>query len=99
MYDYISESDIAKVRSRHADVPQDALPFDVPNLTKKPRQGRGQTETSVEFGTCPSHVPSPGKMTGLVYSGNVLVFREHTKRVGKVTVRCPGSGMPVGGTT
>lgn len=54
---------------------------------------------SVRFAKCPFHTADAtsrnGGLTGLVLaSRGVLIFRDHTKKVGRVTMPCPGSGKP-----
>jgi hypothetical protein len=56
------------------------------------------TQKSIDFAKCPHHVSDgTGRnegLTGLVARDrDTLVFRDHTKRVGKTTVPCPGSGL------
>ncbi|VXB82660.1 hypothetical protein [Aeromicrobium sp. 9AM] len=55
---------------------------------------------SVAWARCPNHVPGgKNQLTGLVHDNGQLVFRDHTKRVGKQTVPCPGSGQVWTGDT
>jgi len=52
------------------------------------------TQTSIKWALCPRHNPDPlRRLTGLIAIDNkTLAFRDHTKKVGKVTIPCPGSG-------
>lgn len=92
-------TDITRVAKRHTDIPQDALPFKV-----DPTSGGGEdvvknrAQKSIDWAHCPHHrhdgVGAKGGMTGLVALDNkTLAYRDHTKKVGKVTVPCPGSGL------
>lgn len=84
-------NDLAAIRARHDDIPQDALPLDIPD-TGSPRH-EGRVEKSVAQASCPWHTDrGDDQSTGLIRGSAGLVFREHTKRIGKSTVRCPGSG-------
>jgi hypothetical protein len=88
-------SDLSKIAKRHSDIPQDTLPFDIALPTGG---GAGETSTaravkSVQWARCPNHTPGGKRqLTGLVPDGDQLVFRDHTKTVGKQVVPCPGSG-------
>lgn len=81
----------AAIRARHDDIPQDPLPLEIPNAGVRRHDGR--REKSVAQAICPWHVArGEDDTTGLVRAGVGLVFREHTRRVGRTTNRCPGSG-------
>lgn len=59
---------------------------------------KNRAQKSVDWAHCPHHrhdgVGAKGGMTGLVALDNkTLVFRDHSKKVGKVAVPCPGSGQ------
>jgi len=84
---------LAEIRARHADIPQDPLPLDIPESHGMSKGKR--TDKSIAQATCPWHVSrGTDQTTGLVRaSDGSLIFREHTKRIGKSTVRCPGSGQ------
>lgn len=82
---------MAAIRARHADIPQDALPLDIPDHGQRTKEAR--TEKSVGQALCPWHTDmGDDKTTGLIRGSTGLIFREHTKRIGRSTVRCPGSG-------
>lgn len=91
---FIKSGDLSKIAKRHSDIPQDALPIEVP----EPPKANGGTASaksapSVRFAKCPDHVAD--KLTGVIaLSRDEHVFRDHTKHIGKVTVQCPGSGRP-----
>lgn len=56
-------------------------------------------QKSIKWAVCPHHVQGRKKLTGLIaINQDVLVFRDHTKKVGKHTVPCPGSGQLFEGT-
>jgi hypothetical protein len=87
-------NDLAAIRARHDDIPQDPLPLDIPDsgVRTQGEQGRDQ-QKSVGQAACPWHTDrGDDQTTGLIRASAGLVFREHTKRIGKNTVRCPGSG-------
>lgn len=63
--------------------------------TDEPTKTR--TQSSIDYAFCPKHTSDGtgrhGGMTGLIaVDRHTVAFREHTKRVGNVTMRCPGSG-------
>jgi hypothetical protein len=86
-------TDIEALRARHNDIPQDALPLDLPDMGGGAKDQR--VVKSYAQAICPWHTDrGDDQTTGLIRAGNGgLVFREHTKRIGKTTVRCPGSGQ------
>jgi len=56
-------------------------------------------QKSIKWAVCPSHVSNGKKLTGLIaIDRDTLVFRDHTKKVGKHTMPCPGSGTTFEGT-
>lgn len=84
-------NDLAAIRARHDNIPQDALPLDIPDTGARMTDSR--TEKSVAQALCPWHTDRGDEQTtGLIRGSTGLVFREHNKRVGRTTVRCPGSG-------
>lgn len=57
-----------------------------------------RAQKSIDYAFCPHHrhdgTGARGGMTGLIaVDSKTVAFRPHTKRVGKVTVPCPGSGQ------
>lgn len=86
---------LRKIAARHPDIPQDPLPIDIPD---PPPTSSGEESTqkrvrSVQWAPCPWHVDTSKRGTGMVYGPTgELVFREHSRRVGRRTLRCPGSG-------
>lgn len=57
-----------------------------------------RAQKSIDWAVCPHHksdgLGTKGGMTGLIALDNKTVaFRHHTKKVGRVTVTCPGSGQ------
>ncbi len=55
-------------------------------------------QKSIAWATCPHHVSydvgSKEGKTGLIaLDSRTLAFRPHFKKVGKITVPCPGSGL------
>jgi len=96
----ISRGDLARIAKRHPAIDQDALPIDVPTSTRGGGEPVSQkSPKSIRFAKCPHHVSDGtgrnGGLTGLIaLNRDQLVFREHTKRIGSVSVQCPGSGQP-----
>jgi len=95
----ISRGDLARIAKRHDQIDQDALPIDVTDT----RPGGGEqvvkSPKSIAFARCPHHVADGtgrnGGLTGLIaLNRDQLVFRDHNKRIGSVTILCPGSGQP-----
>lgn len=94
----VSSRDLEAVRKRHADIPQDPLPIeglDLAELAAEPVEVRKEPR-SERWAKCPHHEPdkrAKRQLTGLYQVGpDEWVFREHTKRIGKLTLTCPGSG-------
>lgn len=85
---------IDAIRERHPDIPQDTLPFDLPAMGGGSKDQR--TIKSHGQAICPWHTDrGDDQTTGLIRAGNGgLVFREHFHRIGRTSVRCPGSGQP-----
>ena len=95
----ISPAELARIRTRHADIEQDTLPLEIDDTPPQSDRGsevRTKTIKSVKWAKCPHHTPSgKAQLTGLIrLNTNTLVFRDHTKTVGKHTITCPGSGEP-----
>lgn len=95
----LSSGDLSRVRDKFADLPQDALPLEVdPTSGGGEETVKNRNQESIDWAFCPRHrhdgLGAKGGMTGLVAIDNKTVaFRAHTKKVGKVTVPCPGSGQ------
>lgn len=91
-------SDLEIVASRHPDIPQDALPG-IASAAHAPASSAADVRPtkSVDFAVCPAHEldvtqRNEGK-TGLIRTADGhVVFRDHTKRLGSVSVPCSGSG-------
>lgn len=82
----------ADIAARHRDIPQDALPLDVP-LGGGPPKRRASSVRSVAHGHCPV---CPGEKVGQVHDGDQLVWRDHTRTtLGGARIRCSASGKPV----
>lgn len=96
----ITPAELARIRKRHADLPQDELlSVDAATAAKPPKPAQ---VAAVKWVKCPRH--HAGRRTGLVPGpDDTLVFREHHKWIGKHRVICPGSGQvwtdPTKGTT
>lgn len=92
---YISPAEVERISRRHADIPQDALPVEDVERIEPTKASKSKSPRSVKWKKCPRHTPSGKKqLTGLVMvDGETLVFRDHTKTIGRHTVPCPGSGL------
>lgn len=87
----MSDHRLELIRQLHNDIDQDPLPLDIPD-TGAPRH-TGRVEKSVGQAMCPWHTGrGDDQTTGLIRGSTGLVFRDHTYRIGRSTVRCPGSG-------
>lgn len=54
---------------------------------------------TTRWGRCPKHAQDGKKLTPLVLDGEgAWVFKYHFKRIGRVNVPCPGSGLEYEGT-
>lgn len=88
---WISDAELTKVRRRHEAIDQDALVEVDAAPSDKAQPPKPPSIRSVRWDYCPSHVGQ--KKTGLVPGdGEKLVFRPHSKWVGKFRIECPGSG-------
>lgn len=95
---YVSHADMRKVAARHSDIPQDSLPG-LENVRDESRSkqrdpSKQKTVPSIRRAKCPQHKgKGDDDLTGVVINAlGTEVFREHTKRVGSHSLRCPGSG-------
>lgn len=91
MSELLSPGELAKIRRRHNDIPQEAL-FDPPALTSDRKPKRDKQPKSIAYATCPEHVGE--RKTGLITGPELgtVIFRDHTRKVGKVSMHCAGSG-------
>src|SRR5690349_17658830 len=92
MSERITQAELNRIAKRHKDIPQDGL-FDLPATGggTKPKVKRPR---SLAFAPCPEcHAPG-NRLTGLIAKAqDVLMFRDHTRRVGRVSLPCSGSGV------
>jgi hypothetical protein len=96
----ISTGELSRIRDKTRDLEQDALPLhDDPAANGGGDEAvKNRTQKSIDYAECPHHKhdgsgPRAG-MTGLIAIDNKTVaFRPHSKKVGKVTIPCPGSGV------
>lgn len=92
----ISDADMARIRARHSDIPQDPLPdvaWPEPTGGAKGERRAYRGTPSTRFARCPKHVAPGDGLTGVIPGpGGIEVFRAHTKRVGSRTIPCSGSG-------
>ena len=94
----MSDPHMAQIQKRHPNIPQDAL-FALPTNLGGGEPVVTRTQKSIKWAFCPHHVPGGKKLTGLItLDQHTLVFRDHTKTVGKHTIPCPGSGQIFEGT-
>lgn len=96
----IQVGELSRVRDRSKGIDQDALPLDVDpsDLGGGEDVVTSRAQKSIDWAHCPHHrhdgAGAKGGMTGLIALDNkTLAFRDHSKKVGKVTVPCPGSGL------
>lgn len=96
----VNPGELARIREKTKGIEQDALPLGLDPAA----QGGGEeavknrAQKSIDWAHCPHHrhdsVGAKGGMTGLIaLDSKTLVFRDHTKKVGKVNVPCPGAGL------
>ena len=82
----VTPGDIAKVRKRHPNIEQEGL-FDGPEPKRPAKSRTAAGPRSVAYAPCPEH--PIGSMVGLVLTGvDTYAFRDHSRRIGKVTVPC-----------
>jgi hypothetical protein len=92
-------SDLSKIQKRHADIPQDSLlGLEEVDAGTALAPVKRKTAKTAGYAVCPSHrfertARNDGKTSLVRDADGELVFREHTKRVGSMTLRCPGSGV------
>ena len=95
----ISPGVMARIRARHPDIPQDTIPgletLADESRSKNSDPDRKKYVPSIRSAKCPKHQgKGPDDLTGVIVTADgVERFRDHTMRVGKQSVRCPGSGM------
>lgn len=88
----VTPAELKRIAKRHGDIPQDGL-FDSPTpLTKTTRKAK--TLPSLAFAPCPQcHAPG-NRLIGLIaHTEDAVIFRDHRRRVGKISMPCSGSGL------
>lgn len=97
----ITAGELARIRDKTNGIHQDALPIDIPHTGGGEEAVKSRTQKSIQWAKCPHHTPSgKNQLTGLIAIDNkTLVFRDHTKKIGRHTIQCPGSGTVYEGTT
>lgn len=90
---YLSDRDYNLIKKRHADIPQDPLPLEIPDSPAPAMtEPKARPAKSVRFASCPKCLAD--REFGVVRGPDgTEVFRDHNKVIGKGRrVPCPGSG-------